>query len=351
MQKREKQGRPFEKKVTDPSTGKRVSFYSAISVEDAHRKGLIEFGLVAEGDTLRDFYFGTYVPSIANLSEGSIHNIAWAMENHVLPVFGRRALSSITRKDLQSYFNRLGQTKKISTTSVALVKKVMSGVFTLAEADELVTKSPVRGVRLAPATTKDIEPLTFQESKDLIDKTEGYLRNAVILMLCGLRAGECSAVMWSDITNGVLSVQRQKVKVVKPGKFTKKGHPVKEWKAIERLKTPQSVRQVPIPDLFIEMLTKGSVMVCGDTEPATLWRELSFFGIHPHRLRHTFVSLMENELEAPRRVVAQLAGKSKASEMDRYSKSAASSRQRWMDAYAKAVVLDTTVGGLELAGS
>src|SRR5204862_475399 len=77
-----------------------------------------------------------------------------------------------------------------------------------------------------------------------------------------------------------------------------------------------------------------------------LLRELKLVawpGFHTHLLRHTFVSVMENELECPRRIVAQIAGKARKGEMDRYSSSYSARRQVWADKYAALILSDLSL--------
>lgn len=53
--------------------------------------------------------------------------------------------------------------------------------------------------------------------------------------------------------------------------------------------------------------------------------------VTPHELRHTFISLMDNEVEAPRTVVMALASHSPQTTTDGYSHVMAEQKLRWME--------------------
>lgn len=87
------------------------------------------------------------------------------------------------------------------------------------------------------------------------------------------------------------------------------------------------------------------VFVCSDTmggflTPNNATRELyaacekSGIGkVTPHELRHTFISLMENELECPRPIVQELVGHAKEGVTGIYSKSRVEQKRKWMERY------------------
>ena len=279
----------FEAKGVCPKTGKRKSYYSRFSQEEANKKASDSYGIKPD-KTLWSFYVRAYLPACQHKTLNTRKAIAWAMDNYILPAFGSRNIDEITRAELQRYFNNV---QGMKASSIRQVKLVFSGVMTLAEQDEMIRSNPVRLVRLPPVLPPIKQAVSASELFRILEELRSRpVFPFVVLCACGLRAGEALGVMRSNIKGGVLEVRHQMQK----GKLVP-------------TKTPQSNRDVPLPQTVREMLEGESVFVCQDVGLKTASRDLAKFGITPHELRHTFISILENELEVPAPVVARLAGK------------------------------------------
>jgi integrase len=209
-------------------------------------------------------------------------------------------------------------------------------VMNLAESDEIITKNPISRVRLPRAEKPDKTALTFEELSALIAASHDAIRPFVLLGALGLRAGEALGVTFAHVGDD-LRVRQQ---VLQP-----KGG----CKLVETLKTPQSRRDIPIPASFREALLGcnqvSGIYVCSDSKggyltPNNASRELEIAvtkagirRITPHELRHTFISLMENELEAPAAIVACLAGRVYAGPNAGYSHSHRRQLAKWINAF------------------
>lgn len=314
------------------SDGRRKSFYASTASE-ADRKAGRSYGITPDR-TLYGFYAGVYVPTVLHRSVAWRSQIAWVMDKHILPTLGDRDITEITRAELQSLFNKLGRTMKAS--SLHRVKIVVSGIFNLAEADDVIAKNPARGVRLPTPLDPGKTALSPEELWQLISASSDRIRPFLILTgLCGLRAGEALAVTRSQIRDGVLSVTQQ---VLQP----KGGCTITPV-----LKTPQSRRQIPLPKEMEAMLLGcnqvSAVFVCSDMKggymtPNNAARELEELialakvpRVTPHELRHTFISILENTLECPTGIVAALAGKVGTSVTAAYNHAAGSQKVKWMN--------------------
>lgn len=265
------------------------------------------------------------------------------MDGYVIPRFGDTLLAEISRADAQRWFNTLG--KKLKPSSIQKVKIVFSGVLNLAEDDEIIAKNPVRRVRLPRVEEPDKTALTFQELNALIEASQPCITPFIILCgCCGLRAGEATGVRRNAVRNGILSVRRQVIQVRGGALDT------------ETLKTPQSKRQIPMPQGMRDALEVGqvsSIWFCSNNKggymlPNNSSRELEaaiikadIQRITPHELRHTFISLMENELGCPRAIVAQLAGKKEKGSTADYSHAHMSQMKTWMEKFWEKVSTST----------
>lgn len=322
-------------KGIDPTTQKRKNYFGG-SADEASRKAAQSFG-VADDFSLFSFYSNVYLPTVKHRSHNWLAQISWAMDKYVLPELGHRDIRELKRPELQLFFN--GTSKSMKASSAGKVKIVLSGILRLAMADEVIASNPLAFVRLPPKDTVEKTALTFDELKALIAASGPLVRPFVILAGgAGLRLGEALGVTRAAISkDGVLSVRQQVLQL--------KGR----CDVSQSLKTSNSRREIPIPEGMLAALLVADqvsgIWVCSDSKggyvrPKNITRELtaacSTAGVprvSPHELRHTFISLMDNEVEAPRTVVMALAGHSARSTTDGYSHVKVEQKRRWMERF------------------
>ena len=340
----------YESKGIDQSTGKRKSYYAkseAEAVARAARSLGIEVG--EEQGTLYSYYATAYLPTVAYRSENWQSQIAWAMDRYILPALGDTSLSELKRPVLQQFFNGLLRTLKPS--SARRVKIVLSGVLNLAEADEAIARNPARFVRLPTGAPPDKTALTFEELGRLLAASHDLARPVVLLggFCGGLRIGEICAVTRGHLKGGNLLVRQQALQL-------KGGCRIEP-----SLKTPQTRRDIPLPAALAEALLccnqVSGVYVVSNTiggylTPNNAGRELAFAAarakvpaISAHELRHTFISLMENVLEAPPAIVAALAGKRDRRVTSDYSHTHREQMLKWMTAYYETALCEAEKAG------
>jgi integrase len=328
--KQRKDGR-YEAKGID-SLGRRKSFYAS-SPGEAQRKANDSYGM-DNIDTLYGYYCTAYLPTVEHRSQNWREQIAWAMDGYILPEFGMRDIASLTRPELQRFFNTLG--KRLAPSSIRRVKIVLSGILNLAEEDEAIPKNTARRVRTPVPGPSDKTALSAVELWQLISRCEDRIRPFVILAgACGLRAGEALAVTRAHLSGGVLSVRQQ---VLQP-----KGGCI----VTKTLKTAESYRRIPLPTPMLEMLLgcgqKSGIWVCSNVDggymtPNNASRDLGFAvdmaevqRVTPHELRHTFITLLESDLEAPPAIAAALAGKRYAGPNKGYVHPSPARLKQWME--------------------
>ncbi len=322
-------------KGIDPVTQKRKNFFGN-SAEEASRRAAGSFGII-EDHSLFTFYSTVYLPTVKHRSQNWLDQIAWAMDRFVIPEFGHRDIRELKRPELQLFFNKIGNGLKPSSTK--RVKIVLSGIMRVALGDELITTNPVTLVRLPQPDPVDKRALTFDQLRTLLDHAGPLIKPFIILAGCtGLRLGEAVGVTRVAISkDGVLSV-RQQVQQHKGGCVIS-----------PKLKTDQSRRDIPLPKAMLEALLDcgqvSDIWICSDSvggyvKPKNITRELKIACakaeipvVSPHELRHTFISLMDNEVEAPRTVVMALAGHAAQSTTDGYSHVKSEQKKRWMERF------------------
>jgi integrase len=116
-----------------------------------------------------------------------------------------------------------------------LARHVLSAAMSAAERDGLVTRNPVRLVRVAPAVPTFARVPTVDEVRCLLSATSG--RDGAILAVglsTGLRPGEICGLHWEDVRGDQVDIRRQAVRVAGG------------WEYGE-LKTPMSRRTIELP--------------------------------------------------------------------------------------------------------
>jgi integrase len=317
----------------NPDTLKRQKYF-ANTPEEAAQKAADSLKRPEPLETLDAYYAEAYLPTIAYRSENWQSQVGWAMDGYVRPTFGDRKMRDIKRPEAQRFFNSL--IGRLEVSSIRRIKIVFSGVMNLAEADDQIAKNPVRLVRLPQEEAPEKTSLTHGQLARLIRFGPRELLPPLYLsaVVGGLRIGEACGVARANMTLDSLKVCQQVLQLKGGAKTTPK------------LKTLSTKRIIPLPtelgSLVLSYVPDGVEWVCSNADggyllPNNVTRMLASAClradvpiISPHELRHTFISLLENELEAPTAIVAALAGKSHKSVTAGYSHTHRQQLEKWL---------------------
>lgn len=327
--------------------GRRKSFY-AKSAYEASQLAAESLGLTASEDTtLHSFYVSSYWPSKKPCSMNWRSQIAWAYDNYIGDQWGGKDMSNIVRKDVQRWFNSLIGTMENST--LKRIKIVLSNIFNVAIEDELISLNPVTHVRLPMELEPVKTALSMSEINQLLRSAPERMKPTIILLVCGLRVGEACAPSRSALKTryGIRGIQVEH-QVLQP-----KGGAVRT----PVLKTPQSHRFIPLPQAWLDIIEttprpSDFWLSCnadgGYLLPNNVTRELDAIvkqariqRVTPHELRHTFISIMENELEAPAPIIAKLAGRKHLGSTAGYSHTHVHQLARWMERFQAEIEAST----------
>ncbi|ADH66051.1 tyrosine-type recombinase/integrase [Nocardiopsis dassonvillei] len=165
------------------------------------------------------------------------------LENHIYPEFGHRGLSSILPSDVQRWVTRLG--KSLAPATVESIYATLRGVFEAAVRDDLLTKTPCRGIRL-PEKRKTAEPVMPVETlREVVDGVPERFKAVVLLAAgSGLRQGELFGLELHhlDVEHLVLRVEQQLVT------------PVDNVAYLAQPKSPASYRDIPLTRETADMM-------------------------------------------------------------------------------------------------
>lgn len=147
--------------------------------------------------------------------ESTAHLVDSSLRLHVYPVFGRRAIASIRRIDVQEMVNVAKE--NLAPSTVEVVYGFVASVFKSAVLDRLVTKTPCVEINLPEVTRKKVVPLIIPQVSKIHLEVPDRMKAAVIVAAAsGLRQGELFGLtvdrLEGSCENVVLVIDRQRGK-------------------------------------------------------------------------------------------------------------------------------------------
>ncbi len=202
--------------------------------------------------TLTSEWQATVLPMYKHSTQKNHRHIA---EKHLLPHFGDKALSDITRQEVQAYVAHLTQAGYAPRT-IDHIHDVLSAVLRTAVKWGHLQDNPARGVDMPPLRT--VRPkwvLTTGQAASLLEGLPPLPRTmAGLAILSGLRRGELFALRWRDLDEQERSLDVREA--VYEGTF---GTP----------KTEAGRRRIPLSDAAVKLIAEWRRYV-KNTEPGSL---------------------------------------------------------------------------------
>ena len=127
---------------------------------------------------------------------------------HILPILGHRPIKSISKIDVQALVGSWA--KRYVATTVGRHFTTLQAVFSFAAADDLITRTPCRDIRLPRPTLADrprFDPVTIDTVVDALGHDGGIARLAIM----GLRWAEAAGLTANriDLEAGTITVDQQ----------------------------------------------------------------------------------------------------------------------------------------------
>lgn len=261
--------------------------------------------------TLSSYAMTVFIPTIQHHSLKYRRNIAWALDNHIMPSIGGRKISELRREHLQSFLAM--KLQALSRKSVQNIRGALFSIFQLAEADDVIAKNPVRYVKLPPTRPSEKPaPPTTEELAMILSRAEGHKLYRTILLSAGLglRRSESFAVTAKSFRGNELFIEQQKIDG-----------------SLQPLKTHASRRRILLPPGLREIIL--GLENASDAYVVRHAKDVLPAGVTLHTLRHAFATGIES-LGCPRSVTAAILGHSSRSVTDVYARVDARMIQLWL---------------------
>lgn len=232
------------------------------------------------------------------------------LNNHILPVIGKRRIKDVTEAQLQKLLNDLGQMhygknqKQYTEKTVDEIRGILFSLFETAKANRKIAFNPAGHLKISGAKSEERRELTEIERAKYLEACQEHtfgLFGAIIYYL-GLRRGEALALTRGDIGETYVNIDKQY-------SYPKNSKPV-----LDSPKTDAGIRYIKIPQALKEKFNKYGVYDIDD--PNTLlisaplggplsysqfrdrWKNFIHFAlgedtdITPHNLRHNYATLL-----------------------------------------------------------
>lgn len=217
---------------------------------------------------------------------------------NIKPVIGEMALADIKPIHCQEVLNRMD----CKQGTQELTRITMQQLFNSAVDNELIGRSPLtRTVKVHKTEKTERRVFTAQEQVLFIDYLKShnhkYSKAYQFILETGLRVGELRGLMWSDLTDTKLTVNRNVVYVDSEIKDvvglpkTEAGHRIvpltmRAREIIRDCKRQPVVGQYVFTDYKGEIVSKSSL----DSGLLNICQKLGIEGITVHGLRHSFAT-------------------------------------------------------------
>ena len=156
--------------------------------------------------TFREYaekWLQTYVRH--NLKESTYERYTIVVRGHLLPTFGNKSLSEISREDVKQLIYDKRNTHKLA--GVKLILAPLHHILTHAIEDEIIATNPAarvgRFLQERQEIKQEINPFTREELAQFLDTVQTQFPGYYPLFLClartGMRIGEALGLQWGDV--------------------------------------------------------------------------------------------------------------------------------------------------------
>ena len=171
--------------------------------EIAEKRYEVEHGLYAkESNVTVDSWFYTWMEEYKknSVKYGTYKVYLDEYKSHIKEPFGRKHLKDIRGEHIQKLFNDMA--RRYSSTTINLVKVILSGMYTQAVRNGMVLRNPVKNTSVKKEKKKKkIRVMSIEEQNLFMrySKNSQFYDLYMVALGTGMRNGELRALQWADI--------------------------------------------------------------------------------------------------------------------------------------------------------
>lgn len=294
------------KKCDEKGKRQYISFYgktkeaalskAAASIQPEERYPVTEM-------TVRELAYDYLTVKSRLLKESTVANYRMKLEKHILPALGNISVSNVKTQNVYAFMEKLrnkGLSERYIADNIVLVRSLLryaSCTYEVRNNSDKITM-PKRG-------KTEVAILSENEQKKLLKYIKNYetlsTLGVAISLYTGIRIGELCALHWNDIDleKRTLTVRKtiQRIQYNDGNKRTKL--------IITEPKSQSSVRDIPIPECLLDLLTgfvgnDDDYILSGTSKPveprtmqnrfARILKNANLPSVHFHSLRHAFAT-------------------------------------------------------------
>ena len=251
----------------DPETGKRITknvlgktqaevkekLAKAKAIEESKKLDIVRSDEYTVAEWLRLWYELYAKPNIRPTTADNYHR---SIESHVIPRIGSIKLKKLTSRDIQKMYKdlqengRLRKSKKqqngLSNATVRGIHMVLHNALDRAVKERLILRNPTEDCIIPKIQKQEMKILHPEDMKAYLEAADkrGVLPMFYLELVTGIRKGELTALLWSDLDG-----ERRTISVSKQAVGDRNRNVT-----ISRPKTENSVRKISIPESAVELL-------------------------------------------------------------------------------------------------
>ena len=223
------------------------------AIEESKKLDIVRSDEYTVAEWLRLWYELYAKPNIRPTTADNYHR---SIESHVIPRIGEIKLKQITSRDIQKMYKdlqengRLRKSKKqqngLSNATVRGIHVMLHNALDRAVKERLILRNPTEDCIIPKIQKQEMKILHPEDMKAYLEAADkrGVLPMFYLELVTGIRKGELTALLWSDLDG-----ERRTISVSKQAVGDRNRNVT-----ISRPKTENSVRKISIPQSAVELL-------------------------------------------------------------------------------------------------
>ena len=244
-----------------------------------------------------------------------IKSITGAINSYMLPAFGDRKVSDITKADILQFRTTLAKEplRKSSPLKASSINKALSPLRMILNeaADRYDFNSPFRGIKTLRVQRVDVEPFTLEEVHMFLDNVrEDFHAYYTVRFFTGMRTGEIDGLQWKYVDFERRQILIRETIVQNKMTYTKTDGSQREiYMSLPVYEALQAQHKVTGDGQFVFCNRDGKPLANNNVTKRVWHPTLRYLGLKrrpPYHTRHTAGTLWLAAGEAPEWIARQM---------------------------------------------